>query len=380
MDAKKSILLTNFHQHGGGGHTTYLIYLYNYLTHELKLNVFVACPKESKLYKMISKLNESHAIDINFPGKIKEIKGMLHAVNKIRKLIEQYNIQLVHTNGNPDQKIVTMAKFFYHRNVKILRTKHDAKVIKNKWLSKLLYKKLLDKLIVVSEYQLQHVLPSSLTSQTTVIKNGIDLNYFKPRAKNAELKKLYKLKDEDLVLVSVAGTAPHKGWQYLTKAISLLEHEVQKKIKIILAGNQRDRETHKKYIDDYQLLSPVIFTGLVDDVRDIISIGDVGFVLSSSIETISFACREMMAMGLPVIVSDYAGLPENIEHGKSGWITTVKNSESIRQVLIDIFANRHTISSASTMALKKATTEFGLERFLKPTYSLYQQVLNEKYL
>ena len=59
----------------------------------------------------------------------------------------------------------------------------------------------------------------------------------------------------------------------------------------------------------------VVFTGLLRDVRPLLAAMDVGFVLSSRLETISFACREMMAAGRPVIVSDTGGLAENVTEG-----------------------------------------------------------------
>ena len=58
-----------------------------------------------------------------------DIDNMLHSQN---------NIDIVHTNGNPDHKIVMLCKWFYKFNFKIVRTKHDTFPIKNKFFSKIL--------------------------------------------------------------------------------------------------------------------------------------------------------------------------------------------------------------------------------------------------
>ena len=55
--------------------------------------------------------------------------------------------------------------------------------------------------------------------------------------------------------------------------------------------------------------------------------------LSSRLETISFACREMMAMGLPVVVSDVGGLPENVEDGVDGWVVPACAPTAVSEVL-----------------------------------------------
>ncbi len=58
--------------------------------------------------------------------------------------------------------------------------------------------------------------------------------------------------------------------------------------------------------------------GFHKDVRGFVSLLDVGFVLSDSIETISFAAREMLAMGKSLISSSYSGLKENVVDGYNG--------------------------------------------------------------
>src|SRR5690606_31393217 len=68
------------------------------------------------------------------------------------------------------------------------------------------------------------------------------------------------------------------------------------------------------------LAGQVSYAGRLEDVRPMLAALDAGFVLSYRVETISFACREMMAMGKPVIVTRHAGLPENVTDGVDGWI------------------------------------------------------------
>jgi glycosyltransferase involved in cell wall biosynthesis len=114
----------------------------------------------------------------------------------------------------------------------------------------------------------------------------------------------------------------------------------------------------------------VIFTGFMDDVREAVSIADIGFVLSIGVETISFACREMMAMGKPVLVSDYAGLSENINHHHDGWIVQQKSTSQIQEFLQKIKALD--LNQYSDLAKQKAEKEFGLKDFFDKTIKLYR--------
>ena len=96
------------------------------------------------------------------------------------------------------------------------------------------------------------------------------------------------------------------------------------------------RNTEKNYIKGF------IFSGLVEDVRPYVAIADVGFVLSYKVETISYACREMMSMGKPVIVSNFSGLPENIDNGINGWIVDAQNIRELRNKILEMWVSHET--------------------------------------
>jgi glycosyltransferase involved in cell wall biosynthesis len=100
-----------------------------------------------------------------------------------------------------------------------------------------------------------------------------------------------------------------------------------------------------------------------------VSIADIGFVLSIGVETISFACREMMAMGKPVLVSDYAGLSENIDNNQDGWIVKQKSTGQIQKFLQKI--DEIDLNKFSQLANKKAKQEFGLDLFISKTIKVY---------
>ena len=101
---------------------------------------------------------------------------------------------------------------------------------------------------------------------------------------------------------------------------------------------------------------------MLKDTREIVSLADIGFVLSYGVETISYACREMMSMGKPVLASDYAGLPENIDDGINGWIVKTYDVNSIFSKLKEILRNIDGLDRFSLSARKKAEKYFGLEK------------------
>jgi L-malate glycosyltransferase len=366
------ILYTNFHPGNGGGHTTYLTYLFRNLLIS-KVSVFIAAPKSSKLNQDLNQNYPERVFNIDFPSKLKEISSIVRNTKLLAKIISKCDIDIVHVNGNPDHKIVLLCKFFYRFNFLIVRTKHNSLPVKQNFFAKKLFVKYTDHLIVVSNYQYKQITDISLANKTSVIHNGVDLTHYKPMQKSSKLIKQFRISEGDLVLVSVAGTALHKGWYLLVEAVSRLDQSYIDKIKIIIAGNYPSEQVVEKYVNQLNLQNNVIFTGFINDVRNLISIADIGFVLSTGVETISFACREMMAMGVPVLVSDYTGLSENIINGRDGWVV---NNNSIKEIEIFI-KDVVNIDQAkfSGFAYQKAQNEFGLEKFLDKTINIYYSLV-----
>ena len=365
-----NILYTNFHPGSGGGHSTYLKYLFKSISSQKKeLNLFIAVPKSSNLNNELRKRFNSHVFDIDFPGKPKNILQIIKNVRLIAKIIKQNKIDIIHTNGTPDHKLVMICKWLFKFEYKIIRTKHDSSKIKNHWFAKKLYDKYTDHLIVVSDYQYNQIINLSLVKKTSIIHNGVDLNYYQPLKKTNKSLTDYQIEKDDIVFVSVAGTALHKGWPLLIEAISRLNVNQIEKFKVIIAGNRPSERIIEDYVKKYNLEKKVIFPGFVNDVRGLISIADFGFVLSTRVETISFACREMMAMGIPVLVSDFAGLPENINHGEDGWVVKNNSVDDIEYFLN--LLNSIDQSKFSDLAYQKAKNEFGMEIFINKTSDIY---------
>ncbi|MBI2027362.1 MAG: glycosyltransferase family 4 protein [Deltaproteobacteria bacterium] len=379
------VLLTNFHPAPtGGGHSTYVLSLFKNLSSchsegmsPMKPQLFIAAPKTSYIYNQAQKIAPDRVFDVEFPTKFKEIVGIFKAVWSLKNLHTQYQFDIIHTNGSSDHHIALYLKwigFFTLRNLRhrqnfhILRTKHDTKPFKNPFHK--IEAMFTTRYIVVSEW-LKNLF-TNLTTPVDVVHNGIDVNYFKPREKNNHLAQQLGIQPDDFVLVSCAGNSAWKGWHFLTQAIADMPEEFRSSIKIIFTGKPVTGERFKTYVEDLGLSKQVLYSGFVGDIRPYIALGHIGFVLSHRIEAISFACRQMMAMGKPVIVSDYAGLPENLDNDLNGWIVKTADIVALREKIIDIMKNRHHLAQISAEASKKAHMEFNDTVFLQKTLHSYQ--------
>ena len=231
-----------------------------------------------------------------------------------------------------------------------------------------------DHVIAVSDHVQRLLLESPYKRRPiSTIKHGVDIQHFSPISPVKKLNlraKLFEQGIEDkIILGSVGGTADSKGWFDLVLALSQLEREQRERFHVVVIGEEPN-ECQRSRVAAYGGCAQVSFPGVVDDVRDLLGACDLGFILSYK-EALSFACREMMAMGLPVLVTGVGGLPENVCGNEEGWIVPPRTPESIKEVLLKILSNPAQLQSMGSQARARAEREFNLNNFIRSTTAIY---------
>jgi glycosyltransferase involved in cell wall biosynthesis len=363
------ILFTNFHPGIGGGHVTYIVSLLLGLkaTH----NLFVACPATSRLFKHASAIADVQTVDMSFTTRP---SSWFSARAALRALILKENFDVIHVNGSSDHKQVMLALVGLGCSPRVIYTKHNDRGVTS-FGHHLRARFSTDHVIAVSEYIKDMLLNSPYKKRPiSVIRHGIDTQYFSPVSHDEKMRlraQFFEPEVQDkIILGSASGTHEAKGWLDLVHALSLLEPEQRKYFHVAVIGDQPEEELRAR-ATAYGVCSHLSFLGLIDDVRTVLAACDLGFVLSYH-EALSFACREKMALGLPVLVTQAGGLPENVFHDREGWIVPVRSPESIKAVLLNILANPARLSVVGAQARARAERDFNLNDFIRATMAVYQ--------
>ena len=367
------ILYTNFHAGDGGGHTTYILTLAAALSERHK--VTVAAPGSSRLYLSAKEIPGVEVVALEFRNRL---GAMVGSGWRLRQLIGRNRFDIVHVNGSADHRIAMLATLGLKRTRPcIVFTKHNDLPVSG--LSTWLKGKLgTDSVICVSDYTRRHLAKTVYdTKAVSVVRHGIDLRRFAP-VPSGVVERLRRrwgtaIPDGAMVLGSIAGTDDNKGWLNMVTAVALLPAEQRERIRVVIGGRTPNALQRAK-VDALGMAGHMIYTGLLCDVRPLVAAFDVGFVLSQR-ETLSFACREMMAMGKPVIVSDSGGLPENVEAGVSGWVVAPHEHERIAQLLRRLLDNRLEVTLAGMAARARSVAQFSLQDFADRTEVVYQESL-----
>ncbi|MFD4838194.1 glycosyltransferase [Achromobacter sp. NPDC058515] len=366
------ILYTNFHRGDGGGHTTYVMSLARMLRR--KSQVTVAAPRGSRLQAEAEALPGLRSIDLEFKGRPLQ---QLSALRRLRALLRKEEFDVLHVNGSADHRLCMLATIgMGARRPFIVYTQHNDREatslgvrVRARWGT--------NRVICVCRHTFRRMKQSVYREEDLrVVHNGVDTDKCRPAGQDesarARASLLPPALQGRLVVGSNAGTADYKNWIDMVAAVSMLPAEQRGQIAVLIAGEMPGEERLRQ-VAALGMSDQVVFTGLLDDVAPVLAALDVGFVLSSRLETISFACREMMAAGKPVIVTSMGGLTENVTEGRNGWIVPPESAESVARTLSEILENRAVLPAMGADARSRALREFSLTTFVADTERVYRE-------
>jgi glycosyltransferase involved in cell wall biosynthesis len=123
-------------------------------------------------------------------------------------------------------------------------------------------------------------------------------------------------------LVAVGRLSREKGHLLLVQAFGMIAAEFPD-ADLVIAGDGVLREEIESLVRSLDLGERIRITGWVDTarVREEITAARA-MVLPSFMESLPVVLMEAMALGRPVIASRVCGIPELVEHGRTGWLVT----------------------------------------------------------
>lgn len=207
-----------------------------------------------------------------------------------------------------------------------------------------------------------------ITRDIEVIPNFIDLERFKKQPKE-HFKKAICPNGERLLV----HTSNFRKVKRVDDVLRVFE-KVRQRIpsKLILAGDGPERVNIENLCRKLNICDDVRFLGKLDAVEEVLSVCDL-FLMPSEKESFGLAALEAMACEVPVISSDAGGIPELNIHGKTGFVSPVRDVDDMAKNALYILSDNH-LQEFKTNALKRAR-EFDIGKILPLYESYYFSVL-----
>ncbi|MCP3030715.1 N-acetyl-alpha-D-glucosaminyl L-malate synthase BshA [Halobacillus sp. A1] len=302
----------------------------------------------------------------------------LSLANKMAEVINREELDILHVHyAMPHAVLAILAKQMSDRDIKIVTTLHgtDITVLGIDSSLKQMIKFAIDqsdRVTAVSE---------SLVSQTReqletvkpidVIYNFVDeRQYF--RNPNAQLKKEYKIKEEEKVIIHVSNFRRVKRVTDVIQVFAKVREEVPSKL--LLIGDGPEYSMCYQLVKTLNLENHVLFLGKQENVNELLAISDLKLLLSEK-ESFGLVLLEAMACGVPCIGTRVGGIPEVIDHGETGYIAELGDIDEISNYAISLLSDEKVLHQFSIQAEQVVKEKFASQTILRQYEQLYDQVI-----
>jgi glycosyltransferase involved in cell wall biosynthesis len=276
-------------------------------------------------------------------------------------------------------------------NVVLVRTRGSAHPVRGHAINRWLYGKACHGVIVSAE-----VLRRELVGRLGVTEDRVRTIYFpaepervlgdallalvkdsnlRQRAKAAWLEELGWPRDRKVICI-VGRAFPEKGHAELIEALASVLRRVPDAVLAIADKHYDDEEPYRvkleQEIANRSLTDRVRWLGFRGDVRRIMACADVGAIPSLNSEMNCRVAMEFFAVGTPVVAFPTGALPEVVEEGVDGLVTTERTAESLAGALSLLLRDAELRLSLGQGALRAARQRFSRQGFLDQTLAVFE--------
>lgn len=163
-------------------------------------------------------------------------------------------------------------------------------------------------------------------NETSLIKLGL-------------LRKEFSIDTNKIVIVSTGILTERKGFHILIDAIQLLKEkqtDLLKKIVVFIFGEGEDRGLLEKKINTHALEKNIFLPGYRTNILSYVIDCDIFILPSTKNEDFPYVNIEAMLLKKPIISTAVAGIPEQIDDTKTGYIVEPNDAKSLMQKIAQV--------------------------------------------
>jgi glycosyltransferase involved in cell wall biosynthesis len=180
-----------------------------------------------------------------------------------------------------------------------------------------------------------------------------------------------------VVIGSIAALREEKQLHLLIEAFARIRN-VREGVKLLIVGGGYDEPRLRDRAAELGVMDGIVWIPAQTDVAEWMRAIDI-FVLPSRSESFPNGLLEAMASGCCPVGSNVGGVPELIEHGKSGLLFRSGDSGELAECFRALLTNDELRARFASAAVNRAHTLFTLDRFVANTTDLYSTLLSRHY-
>lgn len=200
-------------------------------------------------------------------------------------------------------------------------------------------------------------------SKAHLIPLGVDTNVYYPEEGSYYAHTEFGIPKERRIIFYSGHMEERKGVRVLINAMLALEEKGQlDPFHLLICGNRENEASpFLAMLEGHKAKQHVTFAGYRRDIPQLMRSSFLGAIASTGWDSFTMSSVEMMASGLPVIVSELQGLKDTIETDVCGRNIKPGDASSLARHLLDYLANPIDYQSHRAAARLRAELNFTLE-------------------
>jgi glycosyltransferase involved in cell wall biosynthesis len=342
-----------------------IAYLYHGL-HDLKIKQTVLCSSKSSLVGYCNK----YSLSVTHIPKGGSISWAY--AKKIKELVIANNTAIIHVHdSHAHNNAIIAATFLGVKTPIVLHRRVDFGVTKN-FFSKYKYNHPNIKRIICVSQAIKDVLAPSImdTSKIRIVHSGVDTK--KEVNTDGRLRRLLNFPNDAIIIGNVAALADHKDPYTFLKVADALKDHAQYYF-VWIGGGEMEQEV-KQEIVRKGLQKRVILTGFRKDIRDVMPELSI-FMMTSKTEGLGTSILDAYMSEIPVIATAAGGIPELVEHGKTGLLAPIGDAEALAMHILHLSVDSEYTQNLVAAAKEKAL-QFDYHVMAGKVFEIYKEVLS----
>ncbi|MDZ7725841.1 MAG: glycosyltransferase [candidate division KSB1 bacterium] len=296
----------------------------------------------------------------------------VRSMRTIALLSRFYGINVLHAHCAHSLALCQGSRFFYHKPRLIAARRVDFSVRK-KVIGAWKYKNpRVDRIICVSKAIERILIRDGVPpDRLTTVYSGVDLQKFADSVpvRRAELD----IPQHHFVIGTIAALADHKDYPNLMHAARLVLDQ-RRDITFLALGDGPEKTKLELLARDLDLGTQFKFMGHQTDVGSFLKAFDL-FVLASKTEGLGTSILDAQAAGLPVVATRAGGIPELIQHHRSGLLVRPRQPFELAEALLKLLNNKPLCEKIARQG-KKHASRFDWRHMAGKTAEVYREVLD----
>lgn len=334
-------------------------------------------------YPAIRGLPESLAGSAAQPVHLNATLNSAESIRTTIRFIKEENVQVMYFTDQaaysrkyPQLRYAGVRYIVVHDHSSGARTKPW--IIKRhiKWLLARAPWCLADRVVTVSNYVARRQIEVGLVPASRVIRvwNGLSVPQLDPLAKE-RVQGLLGIEEGRPLVGCACRATSEKGVSFLFRAFSRISMNTSKRAMpaLIYAGDGPQFSELLALRNSLQCAKDIYILGYRKDAMAILEGVDLCVIPSIWHDAFPLSVLETMALGKPVIGTNVGGIPEMIEHEKTGLLVPPANENALSEAIDELLADSSHGAQLGLAARKRVAAVFTPERQLEDLTNILEK-------